>query len=60
MVTNKTNGSLFIYCANCFSRLKAFAHVYNRVLMNPPFSQKDIELKFVYETLTYFKIYKQN
>lgn len=25
--------------------------------MNFPFSQKDIELKFVYETLTFFKTY---
>lgn len=45
------DGSSNMYYENCFSALPRFKNIYNRVLMNPPFSQKDIELKFVYETL---------
>lgn len=45
------DGSSNMYYENCFTALPRFKNIYNRVLMNPPFSQKDIELKFVYETL---------
>lgn len=49
------DGSSCIYYGDCFSLLKSFRNVYDRVLMNPPFSQKDRELKFVYETLRNMK-----
>ena len=49
------DGSSCIHYGNCFSLLQSFRNVYDRVLMNPPFSQKDIELKFVYETLRNMK-----
>lgn len=45
------DGASNIYNENCFIRLKILNDLYNKVLMNPPFSQEDIELKFVYETL---------
>ena len=45
------DGASNIYNENCFIRLKILNGLYNKVLMNPPFSQEDIELKFVYETL---------
>lgn len=45
------DGASNIYNENCFTKLKNLEGLYNKVLMNPPFSQKDIELKFVYETL---------
>lgn len=47
------DGASNIYNENCFTKLKSLEHLYTKVLMNPPFSQKDIELKFVYETLHY-------
>ncbi len=49
------DGSSSIYFGDCFSLLQNFRNLYDRVLMNPPFSQKDIELKFVYEALKYMK-----
>lgn len=47
------DGASNIYNENCFSKLKSLEGLYTKVLMNPPFSQKDIELSFVYETLYY-------
>ncbi len=49
------DGSSCLYYDNCFSILPKFKNMYDRVLMNPPFSQSDAELKFVYETLKYMK-----
>lgn len=49
------DSSYSIYFGDCFSLLQNFRNLYDRVLMNPPFSQKDIELKFVYETLKNMK-----
>lgn len=49
------DGSSSIYYENCFSALPRFRNIYDRVLMNPPFAQKDSELKFVYETLRNMK-----
>ncbi len=45
------DGTSNIYNENCFTKLKSLKGLYTKVLMNPPFSQRDIELKFVYETL---------
>ncbi|MES3518733.1 HsdM family class I SAM-dependent methyltransferase [Mycoplasmoides gallisepticum] len=45
------DGSSHIFKDNCFKKLPELKDVYNRALMNPPFSQKDNELKFIYETL---------
>lgn len=45
------DGASHIYNADCFFKLPDLNNCYDRVLMNPPFSQTDIELKFVYETL---------
>lgn len=45
------DGSSHIFKEDCFKKLPHLNKKYNRVLMNPPFSQKDHELKFVYETL---------
>lgn len=45
------DGSSHIFKDNCFNKLPELKDVYNRALMNPPFSQKDNELKFIYETL---------
>lgn len=47
------DGASHIYYENCFDKLPDLKGCYNRVLMNPPFSQTDIELKFVMETLEY-------
>ncbi|WP_270987134.1 HsdM family class I SAM-dependent methyltransferase [Campylobacter upsaliensis] len=49
------DGASQIYNADCFERLPSLQNMYNRVLMNPPFAQSDIELKFVYETLYYMR-----
>lgn len=49
------DGSSTMYYDDCFNLLQKFSNMYDRVLMNPPFSQSDIELKFVYETLKYMK-----
>lgn len=45
------DGASKIFCCNCFKQLPKYKNRYNKVLMNPPFSQKDSELKFVFETL---------
>ncbi len=45
------DGSSNIHYDDCFNALKRFGNTYDRVLMNPPFSQNEIELKFVYEAL---------
>ncbi|MDC4182555.1 N-6 DNA methylase [Mycoplasma bradburyae] len=45
------DGSSHIFKDNCFDKLPELKGIYNRALMNPPFSQKDNELKFVWETL---------
>ena len=45
------DGASHIYNADCFSKLSDLNNCYDRVLMNPPFSQNDNELKFVLETL---------
>lgn len=49
------DGASNIYNENCFTKLKGLDELYTKVLMNPPFSQKDIELKFVYETLLHLQ-----
>lgn len=49
------DGASHIYNADCFERLPSLQNMYNRVLMNPPFAQNDIELKFVFETLYYMR-----
>lgn len=41
------DGSSQIYKENCFSKLPTIKGLYNKVLMNPPFSQKTPELDFV-------------
>ncbi|AHH45269.1 HsdM family class I SAM-dependent methyltransferase [Mesomycoplasma bovoculi] len=48
------DGSSMIIFDNCFNALSGLT--YNKVLMNPPFNQKDHELKFVLETLKFLKI----
>lgn len=45
------DGSTNIYCDDCFVKLPKLKNCYNKVLMNPPFSQADEELKFVLHTL---------
>ncbi len=45
------DGASHIYSADCFSKLPALHNCYDRVLMNPPFSQSDNEFKFVLEAL---------
>jgi len=45
------DGASHIYNADCFTKLPDLYNCYDRVLMNPPFSQVDNELKFVFETL---------
>ena len=53
------DGASNIYYENCFDRIPSLVNLYNKVLMNPPFSQKDIELKFVYEALKYMESNKK-
>ncbi|WP_406602699.1 N-6 DNA methylase [Metamycoplasma sualvi] len=45
------DGSSNIFCDDCFKKLPTIKNCYNKVLMNPPFSQSTPELKFVLETL---------
>lgn len=50
------DGASHIYCESCFKKLPRWNGEYNKVLMNPPFSQKkDPELKFVKATLDNMK-----
>ncbi|MGL5590696.1 MAG: N-6 DNA methylase [Metamycoplasmataceae bacterium] len=49
------DGASNIYQDDCFKRLPKIKGQYNKVLMNPPFSQKTSELKFVLETLNNMK-----
>ncbi|WP_435128390.1 HsdM family class I SAM-dependent methyltransferase [Mycoplasma sp. 6243] len=49
------DGSSRIYQDDCFKRLERLKYEYSKVLMNPPFSQSDNELKFLYTTLKYLK-----
>lgn len=46
------DGASHIYNDDCFMKLPALTNCYDRVLMNPPFSQSVDELKFVFESLT--------
>lgn len=41
------DGSASIFCEDCFTKVPQFKNAYDRVLMNPPFSQKEKELQFV-------------
>lgn len=45
------DGSSNIFCDDCFKKMPAIKNCYNKVLMNPPFSQSTLELKFVLEAL---------
>lgn len=45
------DGSSNIFKDNCFNKIIDLKNIYDRALMNPPFSQEDEELKFVLETL---------
>lgn len=45
------DGSSCIYYGDCFNLLKSFRNIYDRVLMNPPFSQKDRELNLFMKPL---------
>ncbi|MGZ9413229.1 HsdM family class I SAM-dependent methyltransferase [Mycoplasma sp. Z386] len=49
------DGSTQIYWDDCFVKLPLLKNKYSKVLMNPPFSQKDTELKFLYHTLLNLK-----
>ncbi|AGR41204.1 N-6 DNA methylase [Spiroplasma taiwanense] len=49
------DGASNIFEENCFKKLPQLKGEYNKVLMNPPFSQKDKELKFVLEALNNMK-----
>ncbi len=49
------DGSSNIFKEDCFKKLPDLLNAYDRVLMNPPFSQEDKELKFVLETLEFMK-----
>lgn len=50
------DGASHIYCVDCFKKLPRWNGQYNKVLMNPPFSQrKNPELKFVKATLDNMK-----
>ena len=49
------DGSSNIFKDDCFRKLPELFNIYDRVLMNPPFSQEDKELKFVLETLKNMK-----
>lgn len=41
------DGASNIFLDNCFTKVPTLKNCYDRVLMNPPFSQRDEELKFV-------------
>lgn len=41
------DGASNIWCDDCFTQVPRNKNCYDRVLMNPPFSQSDEELKFV-------------
>lgn len=41
------DGASNIWCDDCFVKVPQIRNCYDRVLMNPPFSQSDEELKFV-------------
>lgn len=45
------DGSSNIFQSDCFDKLPELKNIYDRVLMNPPFSQDVKELKFVLESL---------
>jgi type I restriction-modification system DNA methylase subunit len=45
------DGASHIFNADCFIKLPDLNNCYDRVLMNPPFSQTDNELKFVFDAL---------
>jgi type I restriction-modification system DNA methylase subunit len=45
------DGASNIYRDDCFDRLPKLKNQFNKILMNPPFSQKIPELKFVLESL---------
>ncbi len=45
------DGASNIYNDDCFRRLPRLRNCYNKVLMNPPFSQDIPELEFVFQTL---------
>ncbi|WP_462088143.1 HsdM family class I SAM-dependent methyltransferase [Mesomycoplasma hyopneumoniae] len=49
------DGSSNIIQKDCFKELPLLKDKYSKVLMNPPFSQKESELKFVYVTLENLK-----
>ena len=49
------DGSSNIFREDCFKKLPDLLNAYDRVLMNPPFSQEDKELKFVLESLRFMK-----
>ncbi|MGL5591133.1 MAG: N-6 DNA methylase [Mycoplasmoidaceae bacterium] len=49
------DGASQIYMDDCFKKLPHLKNEYNKVLMNPPFSQDVPELKFVLETLNNMK-----
>lgn len=49
------DGASNIFYEDCFEKLPKLKDTYDRVLMNPPFSQRDVELKFVYEALKNMK-----
>jgi type I restriction-modification system DNA methylase subunit len=49
------DGASHIFQDDCFIQLPKQKGCYNKVLMNPPFSQNVPELKFIFETLNYEK-----
>ncbi len=49
------DGASNIFKDDCFTKIPELDDCYDRVLMNPPFSQPDPELKFVYYALKYMK-----
>lgn len=49
------DGASNIFKADCFEKIPELDECYDRVLMNPPFSQPDPELKFVHCALKYMK-----
>ena len=49
------DGASNIYFDNCFTKIKELQNCYDRVLMNPPFSVRDKELKFVLVSLENIK-----
>ncbi len=49
------DGASNIFNDDCFRRLPRLRNCYNKVLMNPPFSQDIPELEFVFQTLNNMK-----